>query len=247
MLLVIDRRNEGTAVAEKVFATVPTRGDHPDLLAKLVSNSQLPLENFIIVRTSECEVPPGVIVVDSFETLNIQKWWNAGIHSAELAGADFIAVLNDDITIAPGTIQRMVEAARTTGATIVTYGVTPRFFRSRFPIQRVLDGAIWLLDLKSGLRPDERFRWYFGDDDLDIRARRDHNGVSVVSLDYEHLHVGIRTSQSTELADLTVGDRAEFRRLHPLPYYGRLTSRHIRKVGSPIKRILMRMKKTSSD
>jgi len=240
-------RREGTAVAEKICATVPTRGDHPDLLANLVSNSQLPLENFIIVRTSECAVPAGVSVVDSFETLNIQTWWNAGIHSAELAGADFIAVLNDDMAIGSGTIQRMVEEARATGATIVTSGISPRVFKSRFPVQRVLDGAIWLLDLKSDLRPDERFQWYFGDDDLDIRARRDHHGVSVIPLEYEHLHVGIRTNQSAELAGLTMGDRAEFRRLHPLPYYGRLTNRHFRKIGRPFKRIYMRMKEAISD
>lgn len=228
-------------MAEKIYATVPTRGDHLDLLANLVSNSQLPLENFIVVRTAECLTPPGVSVVDVFDTLNIQRWWNAGIQSAELAGANFIAVLNDDITIAPGTIQRMVEAARTTGATIVTSGITPRVFKSRFPIRKVLDGSIWLLDLKSDLRPDERFRWWFGDSDLDIRARRDHHGISVVPLDYEHLHAGVRTSQSVELLELTVSDRAEFRRLHPLPYYGRLTSPGIRKIGRSVKRIWSRV------
>jgi hypothetical protein len=35
---------------------------------------------------------------------------------------------------------------------------------------RSIVGSCWLLDLSSGLRPDESYRWWFGDDDLDGRV-----------------------------------------------------------------------------
>jgi hypothetical protein len=56
-----------------------------------------------------------------------------------------------------------------------------------------------MLDVSSDLRPDERYVWWYGDSDLDIRARRDHSGVVNVEVDYEHMYPGEGTAKSPEL------------------------------------------------
>jgi hypothetical protein len=41
--------------------------------------------------------------------------------------------------------------------------------------------------------------WWYGDCDLDIRARRDFGGVVNVNVDFEHLHSGEGTAKSAAL------------------------------------------------
>ena len=75
-------------------------------------------------------------------------------------------------------------------------------------------GALWVVDVTCGLRPDPRYVWWYGDCDLDIRARRDYGGVVSCDVAFEHLHPGEGTAQSEALVAQTALDARTFQADH---------------------------------
>ena len=207
------------------FLTVPTRGDHPELLEALIHASSIPRHKIVIVRTADVQVPAGVAVLDAIGPLNIHRWWNLGIDYAKDHGASNVAVLNDDLVINSHTITDLARALEATGAAIATPGPQVRLHRNRMPLRRLLIGSLWILDLSSGLTPNEDLRWWYGDDDLDIRARRDFGGVVTAPVWFKHPHAGKATDTSPLLQQLVVQDEQTFRKTHPLAYYWRILDR----------------------
>lgn len=203
---------EGTRV---LFMTVPTAGSRPKLLQALLGDSGLPFERIVVVATRpDVALPPGVVVVEDLEAPNIQRWWSRGIAEAEARGATTVAVVNDDITLTPETLITLSEALHRTGAAIASPSRPP--FRNGLhkrplvPYEPRLWGSLWVLRLDSGLRPDERYVWWYGDNDLDIRARRHHGGVVLEDVEYEHLHPGEGTAKSPELQAQSDRDAQRF-------------------------------------
>lgn len=202
-----------------LFMTVPTAGAHPQLLADLVRECGLPPEQVILVATvADVELPEGVIRIDDLGPRNIQRWWRAGIDEAEKRGATAVAVLNDDIRLTPQTLPTLHRELVATGAAIASPARaefrTGVHRRPLVPYEPRLWGSIWMLDLKTGLRPNETFVWWYGDNDLDIRARRHHGGVVLVPVEYEHVHPSTATFKSPELLALTERDAVTFEREH---------------------------------
>jgi len=205
-----------------LFMTLPTAGSHPELMAALVRDCGLPASQVVIVATRpEVDVPSGCVRVDDYGTVNIQRWWNAGIDEAARRGATAVAVVNDDLSLQPQTLARLHEALLATGAAIASPSRPPRrdrlHRRPLVPYAPRIWGCLWVLDLACGLRPDERYRWWYGDCDLDIRARRDFGGVVSVDVPYAHLHSGEGTGKSSALAALADQDamtyQADYARL----------------------------------
>jgi hypothetical protein len=153
-------------------------------------------------------------VVEDLGEINIQRWWNRGIDEAVQLGATVVAVLNDDVRIADDGLSSMYRALVESSATIASptrpdWG--PGIHKGRLvPYRPVLWGACWLLDVSSPLRPDESYRWWYGDNDLDIRARRDYGGIVSVDVWFENANTGQSTSVSGELQDLADEDAATF-------------------------------------
>lgn len=198
-----------------LFLTVPTAGNRTDLLTALIAASGLPHAQVVVVATREqVSVPEGVVLEHDLGPPNIQRWWNLGISTAERLGATAVAVLNDDIRIASGTLQTLHAALTASGAAVAS----PSRPRQRSGLHRGLTvpyaprlwGSLWVLDLACALRPDERYIWWHGDDDLDIRARRDFGGVVTVDVRYKHLFPGKGTGASEELLRLTAEDAKTF-------------------------------------
>jgi hypothetical protein len=187
-----------------LFMTVPTAAARPELLTSLIDNCGLPREQIIVVSTREgIDLPVGAITIEDLGTPNIQRWWARGIAEAEKRGATTVAVVNDDISLTPQTLGRLSDALTRTGAAIASPS-RPSFKnglhkRPLVPYEPRLWGSLWVLRLNSGLRPDERYVWWYGDNDLDIRARRHHGGVVLEDVEYEHLHPGEGTAKSPEL------------------------------------------------
>jgi hypothetical protein len=71
-------------------------------------------------------------------------------------------------------------------------------------------GCLWLIDASSSLRPDPRYVWWYGDCDLDIRARRDYRGIVTRDVEYEHYFPGEGTGLSAELTAQTEKDAETF-------------------------------------
>ncbi len=200
-----------------LFMTVPTAGAHPELLAELIRGCGLPFENIVVVVTRPgVATPPGVVVIEDLESPNIQRWWNRGISEAHARGASSVAVVNDDIRLGPAALTRLHARLIETGASIASPSRPPTrdrlYTRPLIPYEPRIWGCLWVLDLTSELRPDERYVWWYGDSDLDIRARRDYSGVVNVEVDYEHMYPGQGTAKSPELQAQADRDAETFQR-----------------------------------
>lgn len=188
-----------------LFMTVPTAGQHPGLLEDLIRNCGLPPEQIVIVVTRpDVHLPAGVVRVEDFGPLNIQRWWNKGIEEAQRRGATAVAVLNDDMWVTPTTLLELHQELTLSGAAVASPsrpGERVGLHKgSPIPYLPKIWGCFWLLRLDSGLRPDERYVWWYGDHDLDIRARRSHGGIVTKDVEWEHVHSGEGTGRSPELA-----------------------------------------------
>lgn len=198
-----------------LFMTVPTAGARPALLEALVRDCGLPPDRIVIVATrAGLPLPSGVVRIEDLDEPNIQRWWSAGIDEAERRGATSVAVVNDDIRLTADTLRLLERALVDTGAAIASPSRDPfrdgLHRRPLVPYEPRLWGSLWVLRLSSGLRPDPRYVWWYGDNDLDIRARSRHGGVVLHPVEYEHLHPGEGTARSPELSAQTDIDARTF-------------------------------------
>jgi hypothetical protein len=198
-----------------LFMTVPTAGNREELLNALIRDSGLSSDRIVVVATrSEVVAPSGVIVVEDLGAPNIQRWWNLGIEAAVRHGARTVAVVNDDVRLAPTTLPKLESALWETRAAIASPAREPYRLGlhrgSLVPYAPRLWGSLWVLRVDSGLRPDPRYVWWYGDNDLDIRARRDHGGVALVDVPFEHLHPSEGLAKNPVLAAQTDRDAVTF-------------------------------------
>lgn len=188
-----------------VWVTVPTAGR--DTLTGAIDSCGVPRERIVVVVTApDVTVPEGCITVVDLGETNIHRWWNTGIDAAVARGGRYVLVINDDVLMDAGTVPKLLAAMQDTGASVASPDggglvTDPEKYRGR-----VMNGACWLLDTTHGLRPDEGFRWWYGDDDLDWRARRDGRGIVSVSAYFEHLHPNHLTATTPYLTELTQVD-----------------------------------------
>lgn len=195
--------------------TIPTAGTRQDLLNQLITDSGVPRENIVIVTTKPgIETPEGTRQIEDLGDLNIQRWWVRGIELADRSGATHVAVVNDDVSIDRETLPLLSRALSATGAAIASPSRGP--FRNGLhkgrlvPYEPRLWGSLWMLNLDSGLRPNQSYRWWYGDNDLDIQARKRFGGVVLVPVTFEHHHPGEQTGQLTDLQSLTDQDAQLF-------------------------------------
>ena len=179
-----------------IWLTIPT-GTRRQYLADIINESQISPEKIVIVHTVESEPIEGVNNVWDLDPVNIHRWWNRGIDIARTFGADYIAVLNDDVKLKNNPINKIANKMRDTKS-IVGY-----------PVPNIGIGYCWVLDIKSNIRADENFRWWYGDDD--IRRKAELQGeIIYVPAEVEHLHPNHLTSANEDLMKLTVADKEYF-------------------------------------
>jgi uncharacterized RmlC-like cupin family protein len=66
-----------------------------------------------------------------------------------------------------------------------------------------------VLDIKSNIRADETFRWWYGDDDIRMKAK-ELGEVVYIPAEVEHLHPDHLTSTNEDLMKLTIADKEYF-------------------------------------
>lgn len=203
---------QGAHLPPGVGLVIPTRGDHPELLRAIVATSGLPPERVVVVDTSlsgcesicDDESPldvPGATVLVDYGPINIHRWWNLGIDHLAAAGCTRVAVLNDDVSIAPDTLPKLAR-----GMGPATLAVL------RDPLSA--SGHCWMLNVTHGVRPDESYAWWCGDLQLHADASA-AGGVVEVDAWCLHLHPNAATSSSPALTALAEADGALYDSRHP--------------------------------
>lgn len=153
---------------------------------------------------------------------NISKWWNHGLDYADtllvhdplvkLPTKWDIAVLNDDAIVpegwfdaVAGTIRQMGVAAGCSGG----YGMPVLHTQDAAPpLPTRMQGFAFILAGELGLRADEQFIWYCGDDDLGRRAAIAGGMVMVPGFHVNHLHPNGQVNE--ELAAAIPGDMQRY-------------------------------------
>lgn len=164
---------------------------------------------------------PTMLICDNREPKNISRWWNVGLAMAESwnkglthyedePGDFVVAVLNDDIKIKNGFVQRLADAIfhyDAAGAAPDLWGwPNERVYKQ--PSGSPMPGFAFALRGSKGLRADESLVWWYGDNDLSWQVMEAGGLVTVPGLYLEHLY----PNQSTvgELAEQAGRDRETF-------------------------------------
>lgn len=191
-------------LSASVGLVIPTRGDHPDLLRAIIATSGLPADRVVVVWTGADWCPDGDLaatVVHDTGPVNIHRWWNTGIDLLAERGCTRVAVLNDDVSISPDTLPRLVRGLG--GATLALVG------------DGSPSGHCWVLNVSHGVRPDEAYRWYSGDLQLIADATEARGVIRVDDAWCLHLTPTKATTASPELAALAAADDALYDSRHP--------------------------------
>jgi hypothetical protein len=181
-----------------IWLTIPT-GTRRQYLADIIKESQISPEKIVIVHTVESEPIEGVNNVWDLDPVNIHRWWNRGIDIARTFGADYIAVLNDDVKLKNNPINKIAYGMKKLDA-VLGYPL---------PYSGHIPGYCWVLDIKSNIRADENFRWWYGDDDIRMKAK-EIGEVVYIPAEVEHLHGNHLTSINEDLMKLTIADKEYF-------------------------------------
>lgn len=179
-----------------IWLTIPS-GDRRQYLPDIIKESQIPLNKIVIVHTVESEPIEGVNNIWDLEPVNIHRWWNHGIDMARESNADYIAVLNDDLILKNNPINKIADRMSNTKSVL------------GYPVPNIGIGYCWVLDIKSNIRADENFRWWYGDNDIQFKAAMQGEFI-YVPCEVEHMHPNELTHSNPDLMELTKADRKYF-------------------------------------
>ena len=209
-------------------AVIPTRDRH-DMLADCITSVVDQVDRVIVIdNLSSPPIDPepwhgkvGVVTVP-IDPPNISTLWNVGLAladaSAHAVHADEwdIAVLNSDVTVPAGWIDRLSAAMRSTTAVLAypdQHGGRQQILHTKaepIDLRQRITGYAYMLRGETGLRLDEDLAWWYGDDDLDWRAREQGGALLVPGLAVEHRCPNVSTQERPELGEQAGRDRATF-------------------------------------
>lgn len=151
---------------------------------------------------------------------NISRLWNLGIdQAAKIADVKAwdewnVLVVNDDTVAPPKLVETLGAAMRAENAACAfpdQFDVARRILHTRAePVQTAerICGYSFMLRGEMGLRADEDFVWWFGDDDLDWRARQVGGSLLVPGVKVEHHAPDVQTRADPVLSEQTNKDHA---------------------------------------
>jgi hypothetical protein len=211
------------------FALIPTRNRHEDLVNTVIDISDQVDLVFIIDNGSEPPVheydlgvdPMQVVVIrDSEQPPNLSRLWNLGLDQIAMTSAPShkVAILNDDTRIPPGWFDAVAEAMDRTGAaagcsspwegrlTQELLKVTPDT-----DLMNRMVGWAFMLRGDAWVRADEKLRWWWGDTDMDWKARGLGGTVIIPTHRVDNLYPNASTTGV--LAEQAGRDRGTFQEI----------------------------------
>ena len=198
------------------YAVIPVRDRH-HLTDMLLAQLGLPPERVIVVDNGSAvparEALGGRARVVEHPIRNISELWNVGLDlvATECRGPHNVAVLNNDLDVAPGFLARLATALRVRPDRLIAY---PDFERRLPP--GVCDaggrmcGYAFMLRGEVALRADPRFVWWYGDDDLERQGRARGKVVCVGGATVRHLMPNAATVADPELQAVAAEDQQRF-------------------------------------
>jgi GT2 family glycosyltransferase len=210
-------------------AVIPARDRH-DLLADCINSVVDQVDRVIVIdNLSDPPIDPepwhgkvGIVAIP-IDPPNISTLWNVGLSLADSqahrAGVDEwdIAVLNSDVLVPPGWMMSLSMAMRGSPAVLAypdQHGGSDVVLHTKaepIDLRQRITGYAYLLRGETGLRLDEELAWWYGDDDLDWRAREQGGALLVPGIPVEHRAPNISTHERPELLEQTGRDRETFR------------------------------------
>lgn len=136
---------------------------------------------------------------------NISTMWRMGLDDASAVNARWVAFINDDAVVSRNwfdLLQTRAEESHAFGAS-----------GERDPQSLKIAGFAFILNAESGVRPDERFSWWFSDDAIQKRCDQAGGFAIVPTATVEHRHPNESTVGT--LRRIAKADRPRFRGLYP--------------------------------
>lgn len=188
---------------DNVWVTVPV-GEREQYLPNLLAGLVDLRDRIVFVNNHTTYTKfPGVHHVEDFGPVNIYRWWNIGINYAQRNGAEYVAVLNDDLEFDNDFIR-----------VFHTYLVGNNLAVADMHNSGNGGGAAWIMDLQYGLRLDERFQWWYGDTELFKRAMDMGKFGKFVYDRFRHLNPNGNLTEKPELMDLVRQDEELYRSMN---------------------------------
>jgi hypothetical protein len=212
-----------------IVAIIPTRFDIPSLPA-LINNIIEDVKDIYILdngldglRRAELYRFPKVTILPC-DDKSIYQMWNFGMDTIiKTCGKEsYSAVLNDDIFLLPNTLKTMagfLDSYSNLVAVSPDYNrklvdgfgkLELEFCESTFG-HGGMAGFAFMIKNKCGIRVDETFKWWYGDDDLVKQILKTGNRVGkIINLPLEHNQGSSFVYRKSELNQYIVSDRFYF-------------------------------------
>jgi hypothetical protein len=217
-----------------MYAVIPSY-NRPKELRNLIGELHcqgVPFGNIKVIVAGE--VPEGIagyvpyfVLRDEHAGWNpehIYRHWNHGLDWAanEANGRPHcVAILNDDVCLPDNFVPWIKWIMNSIGPTIAfpnQHGRATSLLNCEpgpTPLTERVTGYAFVVNGQHGIRLDTDFVWWYGDDDLDWRARADYSGTYLVQgVTVEHLYPSQSTVASAELSAQAGRDRETFIRKH---------------------------------
>ncbi|GAA3957996.1 hypothetical protein GCM10023085_45620 [Actinomadura viridis] len=207
------------------LAVIPTK-NRPEFLADCVNSLDGQVHGILIVDNGSnppTSAFPGLssdlrIIRHAEYPPNISRLWNLGIdevaRTAETNGwgAWNVLVVNDDI-VAPDELVVTLSAAMRATTAVCAYpdqfGVGQRMLHTAAQptlVQERICGYCFMLRGEAGIRADEDFVWWFGDDTIDWESRQAGGSLLVPGVRVEHRAPDVQTRADPVLSEQTDRD-----------------------------------------
>lgn len=165
------------------WLVVPCQRARLDHLRRLVASlAQPPNRTVVVTDAIEPADVDGAYVVDRdpSDGVNLARWWNIGLDlvaERETEHAYEVAVLTSDVLGRPDSLLLLAARLRRDGWSMIGPNLAAEGDASwtldqhRTVLTRV-PAECFMLVGEQGLRADERMRWWYADDDLELQARQ---------------------------------------------------------------------------
>ncbi len=154
-------------------------------------------------------------VKDTARPINIHRWWNRGIDVGASSAKNAAVVVNDDVEADPGALLMLADhVAQGASPAVLAYPDEPEHAAPRVT---AITGYCFAINPRR-IRPSESFSWWYGDNDLELRAERYPEGVERCTQlrgRIRHLRTDWSYDRPNEVAPLIEADRELFRQRYP--------------------------------